>query len=67
MTEFISAKQAARLLGCDRRSILRYLESGELLGLQYTARGWWKVSRESVQKKLDRLDKCDSPVDAFER
>jgi excisionase family DNA binding protein len=67
MTDFMSANQAARLLGCNRRSILRYLESGELQGLQCTARGWWKITRASVQKKLDKLDRWDSPANAFER
>lgn len=62
MTAFISVAVAAQLLQCDRRSILRYLECGELDGFQRTQRGWWKVSRESVQKKLDKLDRWDSPL-----
>jgi len=56
MTAFVSVALAAKMLQCNRRSILRYLESGDLEGTRVTSRGWWRVSRASVQRKLDKLD-----------
>lgn len=60
MTNFVTVATAAQLLQCNRRSILRYLESGDLAGVQVKTRGWWRISRASLQRKLDELDKLDT-------
>jgi excisionase family DNA binding protein len=67
MTALISVHRAAQLLDCSRSSILRYIESGELAGVQLTKHGWWKVSRESVQRKLTKLAELTNPNQDFER
>jgi len=38
----------------------------ELYGVQYTTRGWWRVSRASVEKKLTKLTELNSPPDTDE-
>ena len=47
---FLSVAKAAKLLGRSRRMILYYIESGQLEGHRGSARGWWDVSRLSVEK-----------------
>jgi len=67
MTDFVSVAWAAKELKVDRRSILYYIESGDLEGARIKDRGWWRVSRESVQRKLEKLEKLEIALDRSER
>lgn len=49
---FIAASAAAKVLGCSLNSVYRLLERGDLRGIRFGERGWWKVERESVAKLL---------------
>lgn len=51
--EFLSAKQAAKLLGIDRRSVVRLVNWQKLKGLKDN-RGRWQISKESVLARLER-------------
>jgi len=47
--------KAAERLGCSPSTVLRLIESGELAGTRLTAKGWWRIDRESVERKLMKL------------
>ena len=59
--EFLSAKQAAKLLGIDRRSVVRLVNWQKLKGLKDN-RGRWQINKESVLARLERT-KADEHED----
>jgi excisionase family DNA binding protein len=46
--KIISVTLAAEMLAVSSQTVLRLIESGEIVAHRYGARGWWKVRRSSV-------------------
>ncbi len=51
----ISVLRAAELLRCSEQTVRRLLEAGDLEGYRMTARGHWRIDKESVLRYMDRL------------
>jgi len=49
-SEFVDAVTAAAMLGVHRNTVLLYLEQGKLRGRRIPPRGWWKISKTSVEQ-----------------
>ena len=47
--ETISVAAAAKRLHISRDTVIRYIEAGTLRGYRLTARGWWQVTKQSVE------------------
>lgn len=44
----VSVSSAAERLGVSRDTVLRYIEAGTLTGYRFTERGWWRVTKSSI-------------------
>jgi excisionase family DNA binding protein len=53
--ETISVSTAARLFGTSTGTIQRMIDSGTLKATRLTPKGWWRVSRDSLQAHIDKL------------
>ncbi len=46
----MTTREAARLLGCTPRTVIRHVESGDLRGVRLGERGRWRVLRRHVDE-----------------
>lgn len=46
---------AAKRLGVGRDAVIRYIEAGILRGFRMQDRGWWKVSKASIEEVERRI------------
>lgn len=53
--EHVSVADAAEEIGCSLMTVLRLIEGRKLAGCRLTDRGWWKVSRNSLDAYLGQL------------
>ena len=53
--ETLSVTAAAARLRISRDTVIRYIESGTLQGYQLADRGWWSVSKASVDALERRI------------
>ena len=58
LKDFVSVAIAARKLRCSRSTVLRLIESGDLTGARLTPRGWFRVSSDSLERKLTKCAEC---------
>ena len=54
-TSEISVARAAQIIRCSEDTVRRLIESGDLEAYRLTARGHWRVDRDSVTRYLTRL------------
>lgn len=53
--ETIPVAVAAQRLRISRDTVIRYIESGTLRGCRLSDRGWWRVSKASVEAMERRI------------
>ena len=57
MDELLTLREAALELRVDRRTLMRELEAGTLVGLRVGARGQWRISRAALDDYAARGSK----------
>ena len=60
ITKF-SVTRAAVMLGVSRTTVIRMIESGEIEASRFNDRGWWRVSRASVEALVAKVTASQEP------
>jgi excisionase family DNA binding protein len=65
----MSGTEAARLLGVDRRTVIKWCESGDLQAVRIGEGGHWRLIRSGVERIIRdqpvRKDREHRPFDDF--